>query len=128
MIWVLWVKRGKAVDFIDDAEYDESVENYCAFDNVSRDYNDAINDSLSGFDFSQQATNYYSDDDEIEEVVVDNFKDLKKKVDKFKKPLVNPHGDNNPDSFFFCNFVYNSFSINWKNKRVWEWEQVKKWN
>ena len=102
MIWVLWVKRGKAIDFIDDAEYDESVENYCAFDNVSRDYNDAINDSLSGFDFPQQATNYYSDDDEIEEVVTDNFKDLKKKVDKFKKPLVNPHGDNNPDSFFFA--------------------------
>ena len=104
------MKRGKAVDFIDDAEYDESVENYRAFDNVSRDYNDAINDSLSGFDFSQQATNYYSDDDEIEEVVVDNFKDLKKNVDEFKKPLVNPHGDNNPDSFFlqFCiQFVFN---------------------
>ena len=39
-------------EFIDDAEYDESVENYRAFDNVSRDYNDAINDSLSGFNFS----------------------------------------------------------------------------
>ena len=39
-------------EFIDDAEYDESVENYGAFDNVSRDYNDAINDSLSGFNFS----------------------------------------------------------------------------
>ena len=40
-------------EFIDDAEYDKSVENYQAFDNVSRDYDDAINDSLSGFDFSQ---------------------------------------------------------------------------
>ena len=39
-------------EFIDDAEYDENVENYRAFDNVSRDYDDAINDSLSGFDFS----------------------------------------------------------------------------
>ena len=28
-------------EFIDDAEYDESVENYRVFDNVSRDYNDA---------------------------------------------------------------------------------------
>ena len=65
-------------EFIDDAEYDESVENYCAFDNVSRDYIDSINDSLSGFDFSQEATNYYSDN-EIEEKVVDNFKDSKKK-------------------------------------------------
>ena len=40
-------------EFIDDAEYDENLENYQAFDNVSRDYDDAINDSLSGFDFSQ---------------------------------------------------------------------------
>ena len=98
-------------EFIDDAEYDESVENYRAFDNVSRDYNDAINDSLFGFDFSQEATDYYSDDDEIEEAVVNNFKDSKKKVDEFQKTLVNPHGDNNPDSFF-CKSVCNSFSIN----------------
>ena len=70
-------------EFIDDAEYDESVENYRAFDNVSRDYNDAINDSLFGFDFSQEATDYYSDDDEIEEAVVDNFKDSKKKLTSF---------------------------------------------
>ena len=39
-------------EFINDLEYDENVENYRAFDNVSRDYDDAINDSLSGFDFS----------------------------------------------------------------------------
>ena len=39
-------------EFIDDAEYDENLENYQAFD-VSGDYDDAINDSLSGFDFSQ---------------------------------------------------------------------------
>ena len=64
-------------EFIDDAEYDKSVENDQAFDNVSRDYDDAINNSLSGFDFSQEATNYCSDN-EIEEAVVDNFKDSKK--------------------------------------------------
>ena len=69
-------------EFTDDAEYDEGVENYHAFDNVSRDYNDAINDSLSGFDFSQGAANYCSDN-EIEYVVVDDFKDSKKKVDTF---------------------------------------------
>ena len=65
-------------EFIDDAEYDESEENYHAFDNVSRDYNNAINDSLSGFDFSQEATNYYSDN-QIEEEILDSFKDSKKK-------------------------------------------------
>ena len=49
---VLSEERESNREFIDDAEYDESVENYRAFDNVSRDYNDAINDSLSGFNFS----------------------------------------------------------------------------
>ena len=73
-------ERQSDTEFIDDAEYDEGVENYHAFDNVSRDYNDAINDSLSGFDFSQEAANYCSDN-EIEDVVVDDFKDSKKKVD-----------------------------------------------
>ena len=88
-------------EFIDDAEYDENVENYQAFDKVSRDYDDAINDSLSCFDFSQEATNYCSDN-EFEEAVVGNFKDSKKKVDEFKKTLVNPHGNDNSDSFFFA--------------------------
>ena len=99
-------------EFIDDAEYDESEENYHAFDNVSRDYNKAINDSLSGFDFSQEEIDYYSDN-EIEEEVVDSFNNSTKKVDEFKKTLVNPHGDDNSDSFlFFCNFICNLFSIN----------------
>ena len=101
MIWMLWVKRGKAIESLtDDAEYDESVENYRAFDNVSRDYDDAINDSLSDFDFPWEAANYCSDN-EIEEVV-DNLRDYKKTVDDFKKTLVNPHGDSNSDSFFFA--------------------------
>ena len=64
---------------------------------------------MPGFDFSQEATNYYSDN-EIEEEVVDSFKDSTKKVDEFKKTLVNPHGDDNSDSFFFefyMQFVFN---------------------
>ena len=44
-------------EFINDAEYDESVENYRAFDNISRYYDDTINNSLSDFDFSQEAAN-----------------------------------------------------------------------
>ena len=31
-------------EFIDDVEYDENVKNYRGFHNVSRDYDDAIND------------------------------------------------------------------------------------
>ena len=71
-------------EFIDDVEYDENVGNVRAIDNVSRDYDDAINDCLSGFDFSQEATNYYSDN-EIEVVVVDSFKGSKKNMTSFKK-------------------------------------------
>ena len=111
-ISILSQERKSDREFIDDAEYGENVENYWAFDNISRDYDDAINDSLSGFDFSQGATNYCSDN-EIEEAIV--------------KTLVNPHGDDNSDSFFFCDFICNLLSVNWKNKRVWVWERVKKW-
>ena len=91
-------------EFIDDATYYKNIEKYRVFDNVSRDYDDAINVSLSGFDFSQEATNYCSNN-EIEEAVIDNFKGSKKKVDEFKKTLVNPHRDDNSDSFFFFFFV-----------------------
>ena len=105
-------ERENNKQFIDDAEYDKSVENHRAFDNVSRDYNDAINDSLSGFDFSQEVTNYYSDN-EIEEEVVDDFKDSKKKVDEFKETLVNPHGHDNSDFFFFFFLkLYEQFVFN----------------
>ena len=99
-------ERESDKEFTDDAEYDESVENYCAFDNVSRDRNGATNDSLSGFYFPQEVTNYYSDNNEIEEEVVENFKDSKKKVDEFKKALVNTHGNDNSDSFLFFVILY----------------------
>ena len=65
-------------EFIDDATYYKNIEKYRVFDNVSRDYDDAINVSLSGFDFSQEATNYCSNN-EIEEAVIDSFKDSKEK-------------------------------------------------
>ena len=34
-------------------------------------------------------------------MAVGNFTDSKKNVDEFKKTLVNSHGDDNSDSFFF---------------------------
>ena len=86
------------VDFIDDTEYNESVENYYAFDNVSREYDDVIADSFAGFDFSQEPSNYYSDDEICNEVT--ELKVSKKKVEEFNKTLLNPEGDKNADSFF----------------------------
>ena len=66
------------VDFIDDTEYNKSVENYYAFENVFKEYDDAIGDSFAGFDFSQEPSNYYSDDEICNEVT--EFKDSKKRL------------------------------------------------
>ena len=52
------------------------LKNYYAFENVSRDYDDAIGDSFVGFDFSQEPNNYCSDDEICNEVT--DFKDSKK--------------------------------------------------
>ena len=86
------------VDFIDDNEYNESVENYYGFKNVSRGYDDAIGNSFAGFDFSQKPSNYCFDNEICNEVT--EFKDSKKKVEEFNKTLINPQGDKNIDSFF----------------------------
>ena len=64
--------------FIDDTEYNESVENYYAFGNVSREYDDAIGDSFAGFDFSREPSNYCSDDKICNEVT--EFKYSKKRL------------------------------------------------
>ena len=78
--------------FIDNAEYNEGVEDYYAFANVSREYDDAIGDSFADFDFSQGPNSYCSDDDICDEMI-DEFKDSKKKVDEFKKTLIKPQGN-----------------------------------
>ena len=63
-------------DFIADTEYNESVENYYAFENVSGEYDDTTGDSFAGFDFSQEPSNYCSDGEICNEVT--EFKDSKK--------------------------------------------------
>ena len=45
-------------EFIDDTEYNESVEDYYAFTNVSRDYSEPVEDSFSDFDYDQESNNY----------------------------------------------------------------------
>ena len=56
-------------EFIDNTEYNEIVENYYVFDNVPREYNDGTGDTFSGFDFSQEPSNYCSDDEICDEVI-----------------------------------------------------------
>ena len=88
------------LDFINNTEYNESVENYYTFENVSREYDDAIGDSFAGFDFSTEPNNYCSDAEVCNEVT--EFNDSKKKVEEFNKTLINPQGDENVDSFFYA--------------------------
>ena len=88
-------------EFIDDSSViEESVSDYYGFTNVSREYDDAIQDSFSGFDYNQEANNYCNDDDELFDEI-DEFKDFKSRVEKFKKTLINPQGFNNENSFFY---------------------------
>ena len=44
--------------FIDDANSDESVADYYAFENVTRTYDEAMSDALQGFDYDQEPENY----------------------------------------------------------------------
>ena len=45
-------------EFIDDTEYDESLTDYYGFTNVSRSYEDAMEDALEDFDWNQDPENY----------------------------------------------------------------------
>ena len=50
------------LEFIDVTDYKESLENYYAFENISRECDDAIENSFAGFDFSKEPSKYFSDD------------------------------------------------------------------
>ena len=66
------------LEFIDVTDYKESLENYYAFENISRECDDAIENSFAGFDFSQEPSKYFSDDEICNEVP--EFKDSKKRL------------------------------------------------
>ena len=89
-------------EFIDDDSQfdDQNVSDYYALTNIERTYDDAIQDSLAGFDFSQDASNYNDDyDDENEKI--DDFNDFQSRITKFKKTLLCPHELQNKNSFFY---------------------------
>ena len=52
------------------------------------------------FDYSQEANNYYPDDYDPSEEIIDEFKDSAKKVEDFKHTLLVPQGFENIDSFY----------------------------
>ena len=91
-------------EFIDDESQfeDQNFSDYYGFTNVQRSYDDAIQDSLSDFDFSQEASNYNFDDNEEN---FDEFQDFETKIKKFKKNLFFPHELQNENSFL-CSILY----------------------
>ena len=76
-------------EFIDDTECDESVTDYYGFTNVSRSYEDAMEDPLEDFNWNQEPGNY---SDESTNTAIDEFNNSENRVDKFKSSLVNPQG------------------------------------
>ena len=89
-------------EFIDDSFVEESsISDYYGFTNVSKDYTQAVEDSFSDFDYDQEPNNYCNEN-EIDNLEIDDFKNYKSKIEKFKETLLNPpHGLNNKDSFFY---------------------------
>ena len=87
-------------EFIDYSIIEESITDHYGFTNVSRDYTEAVEDSFSDFDYEQEPNNYCNEN-EIQNLEVDDFKNYKSKIEKFTKTLVNPQGLNNKDSFFY---------------------------
>ena len=64
------------IDFIDNqSDFDENVEDFYAFTNVIRSYEDAMQDSFIDFDWSQEANNYCTDYYDPTNETTDEFKD-----------------------------------------------------
>ena len=84
-------------EFIDDTEQESG---YFYFTNVTRTYNDVMRDVENIDDL--EARHYFNSDEEEEEL--NEFPNFKAKVKLFRESLINPHGLENPDSFFilFC--------------------------
>ena len=82
-------------EFIDDTEQPENFYPY--FTNVTRTYDDAMRDSYNVDDL--EARHYFDSDEEEKEL--NEFPNFEAKVKLFRESLINPHGLENPDSFFY---------------------------
>ena len=83
-------------EFIDDSEQQQDESGYSYFTNVTRSYDDVMQDvNLDDV----EACNYYNSDDDEDKV--HDFTNFKARVNAFEKSLINPFGLENPDSFFY---------------------------
>ena len=81
-------------EFIDDTEQESG---YFYFTNVTRTYDDVMRDVKNIDDL--EARHYFDSDEEDQEL--NEFPNFEAKVKLFRESLINPHGLENPDSFFY---------------------------
>ena len=88
--------------FIDDENmFNELVENYYWFYNVTRSAEGALNE-MPLFDYkSQKGNNYCREGFDITNEKIDEFQDFKKKIGVFKKALIAPYELPSNDSFYY---------------------------
>ena len=113
-------------EFIDDdSQIDQNESDYYGFTNVMREYDDAINDSLTDFDHNQEASNYVNDGENDDDEIINDFKDFKSKVEKFKKSLFCHQGLKNDDSFFYSILYAIRYHLTKKTDAVVNDEEIK---
>ena len=83
-------------EFIDDTEQESE---YFYFTNVTRTYDDVMRDVENIDDL--EARHYFNSDEEEQEEL-NEFPNFEAKVKLFRESLINPHGLENPDSFFYA--------------------------
>ena len=105
-------------EFIDDRPVNDDFYPY--FTNVSRSYDDAMRDFENVDDL--EARNYFASDDDEEDEINDLFE---AKVKLFKETLINPHGLENLDSFFYSILYAMRYKLTEKKDETDE-EELKK--
>ena len=83
-------------EFIDDTEQQESGYSY--FTNVTRTYDDVMQDVEKNID-NLEARHYFDSDEE--DLQLNEFPNFEAKVKLFRESLICPHGLENLDSFFY---------------------------
>ena len=84
-------------EFIDDTVQPES--GYFYFTNVTRTYDDVMRDVENIDDLEAR---HYFDSGEEEQEELNEFLKFEAKIKLFRESLINPHGLENPDSFFYA--------------------------
>ena len=112
-------------NFIDNNDYDEPLEELYTFENVKKNTQDAINETLSyNFD-SQQANNYCREDFDITSKQIEEFCDSQTKVEEFWRTLLSPYLLLAPDAFY-NSIVFAIWYINSNKSNECDYEMLKK--